>query len=233
MKFQPTIQPAAPPAPSPTENQPREAASIWMAGVIAPLAQNAIGGIGTAVLGAALICPALWPGDAEMIAKVSAIAGATVFGLACMIRAFRDEISIIVSAYAAGSLDATTEALRAENVQLLAEIERLKSEGMVAHSWGAREAAERMVRDYYVAVVANVRDMDKILSRAAAMERGMTRAEWEAGVKTLQNAGILERGSRGGIWTAGSEEAALAALARHAAVSRVRIRAANGDMASL
>ena len=90
-----------------------------------------------------------------------------------------------------------------------------------------------MVRDYYVAVAANVRDMDKVLSRAAAMERGMTRAEWEAGVKVLQNAGILERGAKGGIWTSLSEEAAFAALARHAAVSRVRIRAANGDMAQL
>ena len=232
MNFQPTIQPAAPPAPSPTENQPREAASIWMAGVVAPLAQNVIGGIGTAVLGA-LIGLALWPGESTTILKASSIAGATVFGLACMIRAFRDEISIIVSAYAAGSLDATKEALRAENVRLLAEVDRLKSEGMVAHSWGAREAAERMVRDYYVAVAANVRDMDKVISRSAAMERGMTRAEWEAGVKVLQNAGILERGARGGNWTSGSEEAALAALARHAAVSRVHIRAANGDMAKM
>jgi len=232
VKFAPTLQPAAPPAPSPTENQPREAASIWMAGVIAPLAQNAIGGLGTAVLGA-LIGQALWPGNFEQVFKAAGIAGATVFGLSCMVRAFRDEITIIVSAYAAGSLDATTEALRAENIRLLAEVDRLKSEGMVAHSWGAREAAERMVRDYYVAVATNVRDMDKVLSRAAAMERGMTRAEWEAGIKVLQNAGILERGAKGGIWTSGSEEAAFAALARHAAVSRVRIRAANGDMAQL
>lgn len=231
MRPQPTLQPAAPPAPS-GDNTPREAASIWMGGVIAPLAQNAMGGLGTAVLGA-LIGQALWPESIIQVVKMACVAGAIVFGLACMIRAFRDEITIIVTAYSAGQLDETTETLRRENRRLLEEVEYLKSQGMVAHAWGARESAERLIQDYYLALAGNVRDMDKILSRASSMDRGMTRAEWEAGIKFLQNAGVLERGARGGIWTATTEEAALAAIARHAAVSRVRIRAANGDMAKL
>lgn len=223
-----TITPAAPPAPEATINQPREAASIWMGGVVAPMAQNIMGGIGTAVL-VAVIGQAAFPDAGLIIYKVAAYAGLALFGGACAIRAFRDEITIIVSAYSAGQLDETTEALRKENRRLVDEVEYLKSQGMVAHTWGAREAAERLVRDYYTAVAANVRDMNGYLARRASMERGMTRAEWETGVKFLQNAEVMDRG----VILAPSEDAALAAIARYAAVSRVRIRAANGDMAAL
>jgi hypothetical protein len=228
MKF--TAPPAVPLSGpgSPTVPPPaREASSIWMAGVVAPFAQNVMGGIGVAVI-AALIGQAIWPGEAGVIFKTAAIAGATVFGLACMVRAFRDEIGILVSAYAAGSLDATTEALRAENKRLLAEVDRLKSEGMVAHAWGAREAAERLVQDYWQAFTTN-KDLRGFLARESSMARGMSRAEWEQGVRFLQNASVLDRGTLMAV----SEEAALAAIARHAAVSRVSIRAANGDMAKL
>jgi hypothetical protein len=223
-----TITPAAPPAPEATVNQPREAASIWMGGVIAPAAQNIMGGIGTAVVGA-LIGQALFPDAGALVFKIAAYAGLTTFGLACMIRAFRDEITIIVSAYAAGQLDETTEALRKENKRLVDEVEYMKSQGMVAHAWGARESAERLVTDYYTAVAGGVRDMNGFLARRSAMERGMTRAEWETGIKFLQNAAVMDRG----VILLPSEEAALAAIARYAAVSRVRIRAANGDMAAL
>jgi hypothetical protein len=223
-----TITPAAPPAPEATINQPREAASIWMGGVIAPAAQNVMGGIGTAVL-VAVIGQAVFPDAGLLIFKVAGYAGLALFGGACMVRAFRDEITIIVSAYSAGQLDETTEALRRENRRLVDEVEYLKSQGMVAHQWGAREAAERLVRDYYTAVAANVRDMAGFLARRASMERGMTRAEWEAGVKFLQNAEVMDRG----VILSPSEEAALAAIARYAAVARVRIRAANGDMTAL
>jgi hypothetical protein len=203
-----------------------------MGGVVAPLAQNAMGGLGVAILGG-LIGMGLTPDEPLLVWKTASIAGAAMFGLACMVRAFRDEVTILVSAYAAGQLDETTEALRRENKRLLDEVEYLKTQGMVAHQWGAREAAERLAGDYYVARATNVRDLDKVLSRAAAMERGMTRAEWEAGVQYLRNAGVLDSGPKGGVWNASSEEAALTAIARHAAVSRVRIRAANGNMAKL
>jgi hypothetical protein len=227
MKF--TAPPAAPLAGNPPVPSPaREASSIWMAGVVAPFAQNVMGGIGVAVI-AGLLGMALWPDSGVAVAKGAAIAGAVVFGGACAIRAFRDEIGMIVAAYAAGSLDATTEALRVENSRLLTEIERLKSEGMVAHAWGARAAAERLMQDYWQAVASN-QDLRGVLARAATMQRwGGQRAEWEAGIKYLQNAGVLDRG----VILAASEEAALAAIARHAAVSRVRIRAANGDMTAL
>jgi hypothetical protein len=227
-----TITPAAPPAPEATINQPREAASIWMGGVIAPAAQNIMGGIGTAVVGA-LIGQALFPDAGALVFKISAYAGLTTFGLACMIRAFRDEITIIVSAYAAGQLDETTEALRKENKRLVDEITYLKEQGMVAHQWGAREAAERLVNDYYLAVAANVRDLNTVLAREPSRERGMTVAEWKAGIQFLRNAGLLETSGKSKNWMGASEEAALAAIARHAAVSKVRIRAANGDMAAL
>jgi hypothetical protein len=142
-------------------------------------------------------------------------------------------VTIVVSAYSAGQLDETTEALRRENKRLVDEVEYLKSQGMVAHAWGAREAAERLVSDYYLAVASNVRDLNSVLAREAAMERGMKKAEWQAGIQFLRNAGLLEASGRNKNWMGASEEAALAAIARHAAVSRVRIRAANGDMARL
>jgi hypothetical protein len=225
-----TLTPAAPPAPE--ANQPREAASIWMGGVIAPAAQNVMGGIGTAVV-AALIGQALFPAAGMLIFKIAAYAGLTTFGIACMIRAFRDEITILISAYAAGQLDATTEALRRENKRLVDEVEYLKSQGMVAHAWGAREAAERLVNDYYLAVAANVRDLNTVLAREPTRERGMTVADWKAGIQFLKNAGLLEISGKSKNWMGASEEAALAAIARHAAVSKVRVRAANGDMTAL
>lgn len=232
MKF--TSPPAAPLAGpgSPTlvpAPQAREASSIWMSGVVAPFAQNIMGGIGVAVI-AALIGMALWPDSGIAVVKGAAIAGAVVFGGACAIRAFRDEIGMVVASYAAGSLDATTDALRAENAKLLAEIDRLKSEGMVANQWGAREAAERLMTDYWRAVAANV-DLRGFLAREQTMQRwgGKGRTEWEHGIRFLTNAGVLERGTV----LAVSEEAALAAIARHAAVTRVSVRAANGDMAKL
>jgi hypothetical protein len=229
MKFSaPPAAPLAGPGSPTVPPQPREASSIWMAGVVAPFAQNVMGGIGVAVI-AGLLGMAIWPDSGVAVVKGAAIAGAVVFGGACAIRAFRDEIGMIVAAYAAGSLDATTEALRKENKRLVDEVEYLKSQGMVAHAWGAREAAERLVNDYYLAVAANVRDMNGYLARRASMERGMTRAEWETGIKFLQNAEVMDRG----VILSPSEDAALAAIARHAAVSRVRIRAANGDMAAL
>jgi hypothetical protein len=224
-----------PPAPAPAQlpaQQPREAASIWMSGVVAPFVQNIIGGIGVAVI-AGLIGLAVAPGNPVLVSKAAAIAGAVVFGGACAIRACRDEIAMVVAAYADGQRDETTEALRRENGRLLAEVERLKSEGMVAHAWGAREAAERLVQDYYLASRTGKADLDRVISREQSMLRGMSRAQWEQGVQFLRNADVLERGSKGGIWTSGSEDAALAAIARHAATSRVSVRAANGDMASL
>ena len=140
-----------------------------MSGVVAPFAQNVMGGLGVAVI-AGLLGMALWPDAGLRIFKGAAIAGAVVFGGACAIRAFRDEIDMIVASYAAGSLDATTEALRAENQRLLAEIDRLKSDGMVANQWGAREAAERLMTDYWRAVAANV-DLHGFLAREATMQR--------------------------------------------------------------
>jgi hypothetical protein len=230
MKLNSTFAPPAPTSAAPLP-QTREAASIWMSGVVAPLAQNIIGGVGVAVI-AGLIGLALAPDNPVLVVKAAGVAGAVVFGGACAVRAFRDEIGMIVAAYAEGSLDATTEALRQENARLLAEVERLKSEGMVAHAWGAREAAERLTQDYYQ-VARRGGDTDKCLSREQAMLRGMSRGQWEQGIGFLRNAGVLERGAKGGIWTAVSEEAALAAIARHAATSRVSVRAANGDMARL
>jgi len=226
--MKPFTQTFVPPAPAqlPTQ-QPREAASIWMSGVVAPFVQNIIGGIGVAVI-AGLIGLAVAPNNPVLVVKASAIAGAVVFGGACAIRAFRDEIAVVVAAYAEGSLDATTEALRSENGRLLAEVERMKAEGMVAHTWGAREAAERLVTSYFTAVAAN-QDVRGHLARAESMQRGLSRAQWEQGVRFLQNAGVLDRGTL----LAVSEEAALAAIARHAATSRVKVRAANGDMAKL
>ena len=228
--MKPFTQTFVPPAPAPAQlptQQPREAASIWMSGVVAPFVQNIIGGIGVAVI-AGLIGLALSPANPILVGKAAMIAGAVVFGGACAIRAFRDEFAMIISAYADGQRDETTIALRRENGRLLAEVERLKDEGMVAHQWGPREAAEALVISYFLAVAAN-KDVRSHLARAESMQRGLSRAQWEQGIRFLQNSGVLQRGAL----TAVSEEAALAAIARHAAMSRVSVRAANGSMAKL
>jgi hypothetical protein len=225
------VAPVAPPAPLVGTQPPHESASIWMAGVVAPFAQNMIGGLGVFVV--ISVCGlAMWHGNARVTFTVAAVAGGLVFGLACAIRAFRDELALLARLYAEGKAEVLNEAIIDENRRLLAEVEHLKSEGMVAHAWGAREAAEWLVRDWY-AGLAKGAETDRLLGRDQSMQRGMSRAQWEQGVAFLRNAGVLERGQRGGIWTAQNEDAALAAIARHAAVSRVSVRAANGDMTRL
>jgi hypothetical protein len=203
-----------------------------MASVVSPFVQNIEGGIGAFVV-VTLMTYGL-TGKAETAATVGGLIAALVFGGSCMVRAFRDEINILVSAYAEGARDEATEALQRENARLIAEIDRLKDEGMVAHAWGAREAAERLVRDWYVSL-ATGQDTDHLLSREQTMTRwgNRGRTEWEHGIRYLRNAGVLEEGRRGGIWLASSEETAFAMIARYAVTSRVSVRAANGDMAKV
>ena len=69
MKSSPDLRAAGPgrPAQLPAQ-QPREAASIWMSGVVAPFAQNVIGGIGVAVI-AGLLGMALWPENGVLVGK--------------------------------------------------------------------------------------------------------------------------------------------------------------------
>jgi len=219
------------PLTSGMEQSAEAAASIWMSNVVSPVAQNVVGGVGVAVV-AGLLGALAWPDDLALIAKIAGVAGLIVFGASCAVRAFRDEIGMLAAAYAAGQRDETVLALRAENDRLIQEIERLKSEGMVAHAWGAREAAERLAQDYY-RIMATGGNLDTCLSREQAMLRGYSRAQWEQGVQFLRNAGVLAKGNRGGVWTAAGEEAALAAIARHAATTRVSVRAANGEMSKL
>ncbi len=78
-QFTQTFVPPAPaPAPLPAQ-QTREAASIWMSGVVAPFVQNIIGGIGVAVI-AGLLGLAIAPANPVLIGKAATIAGAVVFG---------------------------------------------------------------------------------------------------------------------------------------------------------
>jgi hypothetical protein len=214
------LPPAAPPMP--TIAHTSEAASIWMAQVFAPIAQNVAGGIGAAVLAA--IGGFLLEGQrlTAGVAQWAAIIGLTLFGAAMLVRMFRDEWRILVSAW--GSRQDL--AARAELAALVEDLEnanaQLRAEGTVAERWVAREAAEALVTAYY----ANT-DVDaQPLARAASLQRGMTRADWEAGTHLLKAAGLLERGTI----RATTPAEALAAIARHCQTARRWTRTGNGDL---
>jgi len=225
MKGNNMIQPAPlPPLLTPVQ---RESSSIWMQSVVAPFMQNIVGGLGVFVL-ALIVGTRFW--SLDRAAPIALYAAGFVFGIACAVRAFRDEIGMVLSAFVEHQLTQVLEALQVENDKLVAELERLKSEGMVAHAWGAREAAERLVLDYYA---DQSNEPEQCLGRAPSMQRGMTRAQWEQGTAFLQHAGILQRDMHGRIWQAVSHDVALAMIARHAASSRTLVRAANGDMSKL
>jgi hypothetical protein len=155
-------------------------------GVWVPVAQNIAGGIGafivTAIIG--------WKAGmaTEDFASLGLVIGGLLFGGACVVRAFRDEVRFMLSAYGERQDKATRSALQAEVVQLREEMKRLRSQGVVSSQYVTLMVAERLLGDYFE------RHMD--ITRAPAMSRGYTRAQWDAAMRLCRTAQVVnEKGA--------------------------------------
>ena len=150
-------------------------------GVWVPVAQNIAGGIGaflvTAIIG--------WRLDmtTENFLILGATIGGLLFGGACVVRAFRDEVRFMLSAYGERQDRATRAALQAEVNQLREEMKRLRSQGVVSSQYVTLMATERLLGDYFE------RHLD--ITRAPAMLRGYTRAQWDAVMRLCRTAQVI------------------------------------------
>lgn len=151
-------------------------------GVWIPLLQNFFGGL----LGVGGFVGIIgWKLD--MTTEDAAILGATVGGLIfCAVtafRAFRDDARTVIAAYGERQDKATRQALQAEVEQLRREMKELRSQGIITSKMNALMATERLLGDYFE------RHLD--ITRAAAMTRGYTRAQWDAAMLLLRAAHIV------------------------------------------
>lgn len=155
-------------------------------GVWVPVAQNIAGGIGaflvTAIIG--------WRFD--MTTGDFLILGATIggllFGGACVVRAFRDEVRFMLGAYGERQDKATRAALQAEVEQLRDEMKRLRSQGVVSTQYVTLMATERLLGDYFE------RHLD--ITRAQALKRGYTRPQWDSAMRLCRTAQVVnEKGA--------------------------------------
>ena len=151
-------------------------------GVWIPLLQNFFGGL----LGAGgFVSIAAW--KLGMLPTDAIILGATVGGLVfCIVtafRAFRDEARTVIAAYGERQDKLTRAALQAEVDQLRRGMKELQSQGVVSSKVAALMATERLLGDYYE------RHLD--ITRAPAMSRGYTRAQWDAVMRLCRAAQVV------------------------------------------
>lgn len=151
-------------------------------GVWIPLLQNFFGGL----LGVGGFVGIIgW--KLSMTVDDAAILGATVGGLIfCAVtafRAFRDEARTVIAAYGERQDKATRQALQAEVVQLREEMKRLRSQGVVSSQYVTLMVTERLLGDYFE------RHLD--ITRAPAMSRGYTRAQWDAAMRLCRTAQVV------------------------------------------
>jgi hypothetical protein len=150
-------------------------------GVTIPMTQNLFGGIGafivTAIIG--------WKAGmaTEDFAALGLVIGGLLFGGSCVVRAFRDEVRFMLNAYGERQDKATRQALQAEVVQLREEMKRLRSHGVVSSQYVTLMVAERLLGDYFE------RHLD--ITRAPAMSRGYTRAQWDAAMRLCRTAQVV------------------------------------------
>lgn len=150
-------------------------------GVWVPVAQNIAGGIGafivTAIIG--------WKAGmaTEDFASLGIVIGGLLFGGACVVRAFRDEVRFMLSAYGERQDKATRQALQAEVVQLREEMKRLRSQGVVSTQYVTLMATERLLGDYFE------RHLD--ITRAHALRRGYTRPQWDSAMRLCRTAQVV------------------------------------------
>jgi hypothetical protein len=155
-------------------------------GVWVPVAQNIAGGIGafivTAIIG--------WKAGmaTEDFASLGIVIGGLLFGGACVVRAFRDEVRFMLGAYGERQDKATRAALQAEVEQLRDEMKRLRSQGVVSTQYVTLMATERLLGDYFE------RHLD--ITRAQALKRGYTRPQWDSAMRLCRTAQVVnEKGA--------------------------------------
>src|SRR5574343_687973 len=151
-------------------------------GVWIPLLQNFFGGL----LGVGGFVGIIgW--KLSMTIEDAAILGATVGGLIfCAVtafRAFRDEARTVIAAYGERQDKATRQALQAEVVQLREEMKRLRSQGVVSSQYVTLMSCARLLGDYF--------DRPLDITRAPAMSRGYTRAQWDAAMRLCRTAQVV------------------------------------------
>jgi hypothetical protein len=150
-------------------------------GVWVPVAQNIAGGIGafivTAIIG--------WKAGmaTEDFASLGIVIGGLLFGGACVVRAFRDEVRFMLGAYGERQDKATRAALQAEVEQLREEMKRLRSQGVVSTQYVTLMATERLLGDYFE------RHLD--ITRAHALRRGYTRPQWDSAMRLCRTAQVV------------------------------------------
>jgi len=195
--------------------------------VAVPFMQNLLGGLGVSLL--AFIGGMVSELEPVTAGKVALIIGGIVFGLAMVVRAFRDEVRFVVAVWAERHDRATQAALRQELALALAEIERIKDMDLLSHKYAAREVAERLLLLYFAGEGTRP-EREARIARRGAEKRNVKRADWEMGRALLINAGVLDE-KRGMV--AESHTAAVSAIARYLSVSKSYVRTADGDFAKV
>lgn len=154
-------------------------------GVWIPLAQNFAGGIVGIGGGVAIVLWWLTEWPAEDVAIAAGIIGGLVFCAATAVRAFRDELRFLLAAHGERQDQATREALMAEVQALRVEADKLRAEVQVESHYEALMAAERLLREGYTQLLD--------IHRAPALQRGMTRAQWDTAVAMCKGALVLTK----------------------------------------
>ena len=196
----------------------------WDNSVIVPLAQNIGFGIGFALL--AFIGGLVAELELTTAGRIALIVGGVAFALLMIIRSCRDEVRFVLTIIVQAWDRATQAALRREIGKLTAEIERIKSLGLLSDQYAARDAAEQLLYDFFLRPGSK---REQEITRRGAAARNMKRADWEMGVKLLKNAGVLnEKGM-----IAPSYTAAISTLSRYLAISKSYVRTADGDFTKI
>lgn len=217
-RYTQTLPPGAPTAESWLLGQ------TWGNSIVVPWAQNVGFGLGAGLL--AFIAGTLAKLELTTAGTVALYVGGIAFALLMLIRCSRDEVRFALTIIAQAWDRATQAALRREIAVLTAEVERIKSIGILSDQYASRDAAERLLYDYFLRP-GSKRERD--ITRRAADTRGMKRADWEAGINLLKNAGVLKASEM----VAPSHAAAISALVRYLAVSKSYVRTETGDFAKV
>jgi hypothetical protein len=212
----PTLQPVVQP---PTPDQ-WMAAQTFVNAVWVPFIQNAGGGLGAFIL--ALIGLTVVMGEPlAQAAKIALVIAGIIFGIAMVVRSFRDEVKFLISVWADRHNAAERAQLEA-NIQALSdEIVRLKSEALPAHRYETLQDAERLLLDLFKSGLA--------LDRRSVLDReAMTRPRWERASGMLRNAGVLDR--RGNVRVE-TYAVAMASVVHYSAASTTYVKTADDDWA--
>jgi len=196
----------------------------WGNSVVVPFAQNIGFGIGVALL--AFIGGLVAELELTTAGRIALIIGGVAFAVLMIIRSCRDEMRFVVAVWSERQDRTTQEALRRENVKLTAEIERIKSLGLLSDQYAARDAAEQLLYDFFLRPGSK---REQEITRRGAEARNMKRADWERGRKLLLNAGVMNEKRM----IAPSHAAAISALSRYLAISKSYVRTADGDFAKV